>query len=196
MDCVKANKEIFQSLFYKYGDDSKSCGWEQKMIMRYKELYKIGDINHTSVLDIGCGLGDLYDYFIHDKKVEQLTYTGVDIVPEMIEMAKKKYPEATFLVQDIVKKPLSKKFDWVFICGVFNQGMETEYMKKILKQAFLCCERGMAFNFISTYVNFTSEERSYHNPLEIFQFCIDELSPKVNIFHHYEKCDVSVFVYK
>lgn len=84
----------------------------------------------------------------------------------------------------------------MFLCGGFNQGMETEFMKKMLKEAFSYCKKGLAFNFISSYVNFYSEERSYHKPQEVFEFCVENLSRKIDMHHHYAKCDVSMFVYR
>lgn len=92
--------------------------------------------------------------------------------------------------------PLQERYDYAFICGVFNLGMTTEFMKQMLSEVFAHCEKGMAFNFISSYVNFRNDDMSYHNPQEIFDYCIENLSWKVDMHHHYEKCDVSVFVYR
>lgn len=198
MDCVKKNKEIFEKAFAEFGDDTRSCHWDRPMTMRYSELLKVGELENTTILDIGCGLGGLYEFFRDDCGIKNLKYKGIDLVEGMIETAKKKYPEAEFEVRDIMKNPLSEteQYDYVFLCGVFNQGMETEFMKKMLKEAFSYCKKGLAFNFISSYVNFYSEERSYHKPQEVFEFCVENLSRKIDMHHHYAKCDVSMFVYR
>ena len=196
MDCVKENIKIYKESFEKYGDDTRSCHWEEPMIMRYQELIKIADLTNSKVLDIGCGLGGMYEYFVNDCKIIGLDYTGVDIVDGMIETASRKYPKTKFLTQDILKERINETYDYVFFCGVFNKKVSTQFMKEMLKEAFSYCNKGMAFNFISTYVNFVDEEMCYHKPEEIFQFCVQNLSKKVDMHHHYAKCDVSMFVYR
>ena len=196
MDCVKENKKIFEEAFQKYGDDTRSCHWDKPMIMRYQELKKIAELDNCKILDIGCGLGGLYEYFVKNCGMKGLDYTGIDLVDGMIKIAEKKYPEAKFMTKDIMQEKLNDTFDYVFLCGVFNQGMTTEFMKELLREAYEYCNKGLAFNFISTYVNFRDEERSYHNPQEVFNYCIENLSRKVDMHHHYAKCDVSMFVYR
>ncbi len=64
------------------------------------------------VLDIGCGPGlFLKDFDVHFEKY------GVDIVPEMIEIAKRNVPEATFISGDIIDVSLDKKFDLIYSVG-------------------------------------------------------------------------------
>lgn len=196
MDCVQKNKEIFEKAFQEYGDDTRSCLWDKPMIMRYQELKRVAELENCKVLDIGCGLGGLYEYLVKDCGITGLDYTGVDIVDGMIETATKKYPEARFMVKDLLKEKLQETYDYVFLCGVFNVEMSTEFMKQMLKQAFSYCEKGLAFNFISDYVNFKTDGFSYHNPQEIFTFCVENLSRKIDMHHHYAKCDVSMFVYR
>ena len=37
---------------------------------------------------------------------------------------------------------------------------------------------------------------AYHDPVVVFDFCLNNLAPKVTLHHHYERCDVAVFVYR
>lgn len=196
MHCVENNKEIFEKAFERFGDDTRSCLWDKPMVMRYEELIKIGNLNHSKVLDIGCGLGGLYEYFVETCGITGMDYTGIDLVEGMIETAINKYPKARFEKRDLIKQPLKETYDYVFLCGIFNVKTNTEFMKKMLKEAFMYCTKGIAFNFISDYVNFKDEEMSYHNPQEIFTFCVENLSTKIDMHHHYAKCDVSMFVYR
>lgn len=193
-------KEIFEKAFAQYGDDTRSCLWERPMIMRYEELKKIipESLEGKSILEIGCGLGGLYEYLVKDCKIQNIQYTGIDIVDGMIETAKKKYPNAEFMVWDVFEKKLERQFDYVILCGVFNvtTGNDDAFMKKMLSHAYSYCEKGMAFNYISNYVNFKSEEMAYHNPEDIFSFCVKNLTKKVNLFHHYAKCDVAMYLHK
>lgn len=196
LDIVKGNKAIFEEAFEKWGDSPKSCLWDEKMVFRYEELTKIGDLNGAEILDIGCGIGGFYEYCVQDKAISDIKYKGIDLVEGMIELARSKYPEVEFETSNILEKKIDKSYDYIIFCGVFNVCMDDEYMMRMLSEAFEHCKKGMAFNFISAYVNFREQEMAYHDPVKVLQFCIEKLSPKVRINHHYNKCDVSVFVYK
>ncbi len=196
MKSIENNKKIFEESFEKYGDDPKSCLWDERMVFRYEELTRVADFNGTSILEIGCGIGGFYEYCIQDKGIKDLTYKGIDLVPGMIELAKEKYPSAEFEVCNILEQKLKETYDYVILCGVFNVATKTQDMERILSEAYKYCKKGMAFNFISTYVNFQEDEISYHNPQEVFSFCVENFSTKVKMNHHYKKCDVSMFVYQ
>lgn len=196
MDFIENNKKIFEESFAKYGDHPKSCHWDEKMAFRYEELVNSIDLDGSSILEIGCGIGGFYDYCINDRNIRNITYKGIDLVEGMIDLARRKYPEAEFEVCNILEQELPEQYDYVIMCGLFNIASSTADMKKILAETFKYCKKAMAFNFISTYVNFLDEEMSYHNPEEVFTFCAKHLNRKIRLNHHYEKCDVSVVVYQ
>ena len=165
-------------------------------VMRFEKLAEIGDLTGKRVLDLGCGIGDFYPYL--KDRFAHFDYTGIDIVPEMIEFASQRYPDARFECRDVLLDPLTEDFDFVLICGIFNNEIPdcTGFLKEMTAAGFERCRVGMAFNFISTYVNFTHPTMSYHDPVEILGFCINKLSRKVAMHHHYQKCDVAAFVYR
>lgn len=167
-------------------------------LFRFEKLAEIADLNGHSVLDVGCGLGHMYP-FLH-KRFSNITYTGVDIVSDAIAFASKKYPTATFRCQDIVENRLDGTFDYALMSGVFNNalpaGDPTKFLMELATAAFNHVRSGLGFNFISSHVNFRSAEMAYHDPDTVLNFCIRSLSSKVKMHHHYEKCDVAVFVYR
>jgi len=65
----------------------------------------------ASVLDLGCGNGRLYQLFENT----MTEYTGVDISPMLISEAKKAYPKAQFIEDDMRSLTKVGKFDHVFI---------------------------------------------------------------------------------
>lgn len=62
-----------------------------------------------SVLEIGCGTGDLL------AAVRPQRGVGLDISQEMVKIARRKYPDHTFLVGDAENLPLSGKFDYIIM---------------------------------------------------------------------------------
>src|SRR6202008_4556529 len=95
----------YRQLFQEHGPTSLAaqCSPEGQR-MRFDELTRIADLSGSEVLDLGCGIADFYP--ILSEKFSGLRYTGVDLVPEMIEYARAKYPEASFECRDILQDPL------------------------------------------------------------------------------------------
>src|SRR4030042_2838585 len=87
----------------RYKNDIKSVAWgsRESQEKRFEVLSQIALLNGKTVLDVGCGLGDFYIWL--KRKYSDIRYTGIDIIPSMIEIALKNYPEARFYVQDILE---------------------------------------------------------------------------------------------
>jgi SAM-dependent methyltransferase len=149
------------------------------------------------ILDIGCGLGDMYP-FLKDR-FGAIEYTGVDIVPGLVEAAQTRRPDARFICQNILENPLTERFDFVLISGIFNNAeipSSSFFIRQMLSAAYAVCNKALAFNFISSHVNFRDPKMAYFDPVGIFGYCLDNLGKKIVLNHHYEKCDVAVFVYR
>ena len=64
------------------------------------------DASTTRILDVGTGAGVLIPYF-ETLGAAQGNVTGVDVSPGMLEVARRRYPEATFWEGDVVDFPTS-----------------------------------------------------------------------------------------
>jgi SAM-dependent methyltransferase len=187
----------YRNLFFKFGEGPAVGQWSiEGQRFRFEKLSEIGCLSRKNILEIGCGLGDFYPYLL--KNFGEINYTGIDIVPELINSAKQKYPDASFYCLDLFENDFNRKYDWVFISGVFNNDIHdaTQFLLKMITVAYDLCEIGLGFNFTSKFVNRNDKEMAYHDPFEVFKFCVESLSKKVTISHHYERCDVVVFVYR
>jgi SAM-dependent methyltransferase len=187
----------YRALFQKYGDSPEATGMSSEgHLFRFRKLAEIADLRNHRVLDIGCGIGAFYPFLI--EKFGRLEYTGIDIVPETVEFAAKKYPGAHFLCRDLAVESLDETFDYVFISTVFNKTIPgyDGLMWDLLTLGFKYCTLGLGFNFLSTYVNFTDAGMAYYDPAEVLDFCIRNLTRKVVLHHHYERVDVAVFAYR
>jgi SAM-dependent methyltransferase len=199
MDAADKSKLIqnYRELLHEHGEGpavGQLSAEGQKF--RFNKLAQIANLRGTTVLDIGCGIGDLLPYLT--ALYGDVDYTGVDIVPELVSRAASKYPSTRFVCTDLMTEPLPEKFDYALISGVFNNEVQhpTDFLKQLVQIAFRMCTRGVAFNFTSNRVNWIDRGMAYHDPVAIFQFCIDSLSNKVTLGHHYERCDVAVYVYR
>lgn len=196
----KAKQDIihtFRGLFFRHGEASESGGWSPAgQSFRFEKLTQISDLQGRRVLDLGCGIGDLYPFLL--SKFGNVDYTGIDIVPEVIEFASQKYPGARFQCLDLLQDEFDESFDYVLMSGVFNKAIPgcTGFLREMVFAAFQRCTMGLGFNFTSSHVNYTQPEMAYHDPIVVFDFCLCELSPKISLHHHYERHDVAIFVYR
>jgi SAM-dependent methyltransferase len=187
----------YRDLFHKYGDAPEATQMSSEgQRFRFRKLMEIADLRNRRVLDLGCGIGDFYPLLIEE--FGHVDYTGIDIVPDMVQHAAQKYPRARFLCRDLFSERLDETFDYVLASVVFNNAMPDPdgYMRDLLGAAFPYCKLGLGFNFISGHVNFTDPEMAYHDPAEVLDFCIRNLARNVVLHHHYERVDVAVFVYR
>jgi SAM-dependent methyltransferase len=185
---MKELKNHYKKLFSEYGDSANSVQYSdtKTQFKRFKVLTEL-DVQLNSVIDLGCGLGHLYDYL--EVKEPGIKYLGLDFVEEFIEVAKNKSTKenVTFKLCDITNDTIPKGYDYVFLSGVFNNIMENnwEFMKLTLRKMFNACNKGIAFNAMSTYVDYFDEELFYVDPCKVFDFCKKELSSKVTLRNDY-----------
>jgi len=79
-----------------------------------KTLYKELIPKQSSVLEIGCGTGDLIS------EMEANPAFGIDISPEMIKIAQPKHPQIKFEAVTIENFKTDVKFDYIFLADVIE----------------------------------------------------------------------------
>lgn len=140
----------------------KSCsvaseGWqaslwtsEEEQFYRYAVMAKFINWNGCSVLDVGCGQGDLMKY-IKDRS-KAVTYTGVDVSQEMIKTAKTRFPDGDFIHADFLADSFQPKpHDFVFGIGTFclRTDNQLDYLKKSIEKLFKLSRRCLGINLCS-----------------------------------------------
>ena len=89
-------------------------------------IRKIENIQSKTLLDVGCGTGEHLKHLSSEYQC-----TGVDINRRMIEVARKKVPEARFKVANMIDFRLKDKFD-VTIC-LFSSIGYVQSFKNLVK---------------------------------------------------------------
>ena len=120
--------------------------WIRKNKYYYKcliEYLKFNIPENSKIIEIGCGTGYLLN------KLSPSNATGIDISPDMIKIAKMKYPEFDFYVMNAEEITIEDKFDFVIISDSIGY---FEDVQKVFIQIHKICHRGT--RIILTYVNF------------------------------------------
>jgi len=192
-------KKSYQQRFRKYGVNPQSLAWKERGAahQRFRQFWAEIDFNNKSVLDIGCGFGE-FGYFL-SKRYKGVDYLGIDIVPEFIEEAKKKYPHLSFKVSDFLKDNPGS-FDVVIASGVLNSNVEDnlEYREKAISRMFSFTKKVLAFNMLGAHPQPENNPKAnvwYADSLEILGFCMT-LTRRVIFRANYHPKDFTIFMYR
>ena len=61
---------------------------------------------------------------------------------------------------------------------------------------FKYSKKGIAFNFLTKYVDWEEDNLYYANPSYYFEFCKNKLSKKVSLVHDYDLYEFTIHVLK
>lgn len=188
----------YNSRLKKYGYDIRTLasGIEERREIRYKILSEVGLKPGDSVLDLGCGFGDFYTYL--KRQGINVKYTGYDINKNLIEIAKKNHPDVEFYVKDILIENFPV-FDYIVSSSTFNLKLLHEdnyiFIERILKKCYNHINIGLAFDFLTSYVDFETEEAFHYQPEKLFAIA-KQISKKVCLRHDYELFEFCIYIYK
>ena len=122
------NKQDIISFFDRLAPD-----WDADMIRHDAVITAILDNAEISegmeVLDVACGTGVLFPDYI-SRKVKSVT--AIDIAPEMVRIAREKFPEVAVLCGDVTEARFDKKFDRIVVYNAFPHFPEPEKLIEAL----------------------------------------------------------------
>lgn len=194
----------YKQLVALHGIETPAAGYDniESQYFRFKILTEIANLygeTPITILDYGCGLGDLFFYlFFNGFKGK---YIGVDITPEIIQLAKQKYgkyKQANFYTIKAAKDVENIKYDYALVSGVFNdkisdnQKMFKDAVSIVFKQSKL----GVAFNLLSTKAKRRYPTMYYYQPGKLIDYCLDTISDSLTLRHDYRGGNFTVYLYK
>lgn len=188
----------YNKRFDQFGYSQKALGWEkERSNLRFHILTSMWNFKNTSILDFGCGFGDLYQFVQAGKKNANILYTGIDINENLIAIGKQKFSQAEFIAGDILKINFKKKFDFVLSSGVFNFKLKNniQFIKNSFSKFNEISSKGFAVNFLSDKVDYKLEHTYHANPSEILDLAY-KYSNNVILRNDYMPFEFTIFVQK
>jgi SAM-dependent methyltransferase len=187
---------FFNESLRQYGYDPRSLGWTPgTQEARFRVLTAIGDLEGCSVLDVGCGFGDLYEFLCRNGV--DVDYTGVDLCPDFVEIARRRHPEAKFVVADFEDAMIGGQFDWAFESGVFNYKVTDHetFVRRMIRKMFQTATRGIAIDFLNRRGGILSAGLYHPDPADIYALC-HKLSPRLTLRCDYKPTEFCIYLYR
>jgi len=189
-------EKFYTEALQKYGPDHpKSVHWLglRSQLMRFDALTKIADLSGQAILDVGCGLGDLYDFL--QTRFSGFSYTGIDLVPDMVKQARAKYPDANFESGDIFS--MKTNYDYLLASGslTFHVSGGPEYYYKMIRRMYRLARKGVAFNMLDQAFYTTDSDYLAYDPVEVLGIC-GTITSKIKLMDDYLEGDFTVYLYK
>ena len=179
---------LYNERYKKFGRDIRTVGWgsDADQSLRFDVLFRGINPHGKTILDVGCGLGDLVPY------LERLTdgnfyYIGIDVAGELIQDAKIVHARSNceFLIGDIFSIDLPK-VDISVMSGALSlkrDGIEI-YARNTLRQMINLSRVAVALNFLTKYVDYEVQHNQHYHPEKVFSWA-REYSKRVNLIHDY-----------
>ena len=175
----------------------EALGWKtpESQQRRFDMLAEIGDLNDRSVLDVGCGHGDMRAYL--GEKFPRLHYAGIDQMKPFLEVAFARYgnwPNTTFYLGDFSTGTLPE-VDYVLASGAMGyRSREPDFVLQMITRLFGLCRLGFGFNLLRR-VPHPGGILAAYEPAPIVAHC-RQLTPHVVLREDYLEDDFTVFLYR
>jgi SAM-dependent methyltransferase len=197
LDCVQRYEKRLQE----FGYSPATLGWgaHGRQEVRFSVLAELAlRMPSSSVLDVGCGFCDLYD-FLFDRGWRGC-YTGIDIVPGLLEVARQRHPDLDLREVDITddSAPL-EEYDFVISSGALNAALPSASNETHIESALRIMHRRSRYvtcvDFLTSYVDF-QKPGAYHTDPGWALAAAKRLTRRVLLRHDYMPYEFSLFLFR
>ena len=196
-DEKEANRRRYEARHAEFGYDERTLGWTKgRHKLRYEVLLASWPAETRSVLDVGCGFGDMAAYCWESGRGDW-RYTGIDIVPALITEGQKRHPGADLRLHDMDTQGLPEGHDVVVASGVFSHRLKDSmsFVERAFEKFAAAAKVGFAANFMSPVADVRYENLFYPDPGAIFEIARRH-SRRICLRHDYMPFEYTVQVYK
>lgn len=154
------------------------------------------------LLDFGCGASHLYEY-IREQGITNLDYAGLDLSAKFIALSRRKFPDTTYWCLDLLESDTElPRFDYVVANGVFTEKCDLSfeemlaYFERMIPRLFALADRGVAFNVMSTHVDWERDDL-FHLPLDtLAAFLTREVTRNFVVRNDYGLYEYTAYLYR
>ncbi|MEW4562464.1 class I SAM-dependent methyltransferase [Bremerella sp. JC770] len=190
----------YEAMLREHGPTHRALGWGEngRQDLRFSVLSEPAiAMGNPSVLDVGCGFGDLYHYL--KRRGWEGNYVGVDIVEQLLTVARQRHPEVEFIERDITAEGAELgTFDFVIASGIANarlpSGDNQGHIVRLLNSMRKHARVAVCMDFLSTFVDFQRPESWHTDPHWILDIS-RSISRRVTLRMDYMPFEYSVILW-
>ncbi len=198
--------DFYSRLPAEHGDSADGVGWtDADAPLRYRTMLEAirPGTARPSVLDFGCGAAHLLDH-LQAHAPGSVDYHGIDVSEDAIALCRRKHPDASFECLDVLTAADDAwpAYDYILMNGIFTwKGPLTDeqmwdYLRDLLRRVFAHARVGVAFNVMSTQVDWRRDDL-FHAALDpLVSFLSREVSRHVVVRADYGLYEYTVYVYR
>lgn len=201
------NNLYYKKLIEKYGIESpKAVASGENAYKKERFSFLASELNKEekkfSILEVGSGTGDFLQFLLNDQSLQEFEYTGLETVPEFLEISKKKFPGFNFLNLDISTQKIESSFDYVIFGGVFYHKFSFtdeqffEFFKKLILNAASITNKTIIFNMVTQFVEYKKDDLYYTNLNDLVDFITNEVSRFFKIDHSTILYELTISIFK
>lgn len=207
--------EVIEGYFAQHGDTPLGVAWTRPELVaqRYEVMLDVvrrdpvrlrgGTAQETvALLDVGCGAAHLYDH-LRAHGPDLIDYSGIDTSATFIDLCRSKHPEVEFRHVDILtSNEALPTCDYAVANGVLtiradlSQDEMWAYAQRFIAKVFSLARRGVAFNVMSTHLDWERDDL-FHVPFDTMAaFVRRELSRHFSFRQDYGAYEYTTYVYR
>ncbi len=185
------NKRFYHTAIAQYGYTPQGLHWHSRhsQEIRFKQIVSMLPSRVDSIVDAGCGFGDLCLY-LRQTKFSAIRYIGLDLLDVMVEEASVRTGESIYRC-DILNDPLPE--GEFYVCSGALNVLTSEGALRFIERIFHASSRGVIFNFLEG----EKESKTYNYiSKETIQKIGEQLGATVSFREGYYESDCTAAFYK
>jgi SAM-dependent methyltransferase len=188
----------YDELVDRYGHDPRAvdASSADALEARYRSLAEVTPLAGKTVLEVGCGFGDLGAYVTG--REDNVTYRGIDVSRRMIDVGREVHPRLDLREANVLDLDDRERYDVVLAQGVFyllGERAEAK-MHDLLVKMFQLAREAVGVSAISTWSDRAAETGEYRvDPVALLAYA-RSLTTSVALRHDYHPGDVTLYLYK
>lgn len=185
------NQHFYNLGILDHGYTPEGLRWHSResQEVRFHQLVSLLPLDTKSIVDAGCGFGDLCGY-IRSKGKHTLSYIGLDSLQVMVDEASRRTQEAVYQC-DILCDPLPD--GEFYLCSGALNILTRNAAYLFIERCYHASSRGMIFNFLEG--NEKSKTFNYLQAASIEKLA-NKLGARVVFRRHYYDNDCTTAFYK
>lgn len=197
----------YEQCLEKHGDCHRGVDWPNQADAdtRYRVMLQLIPAGERcSLLDFGCGAGQLYSFLrAQGEAYHGVEYAGLDMSPQFIRLCREKFPQLRFLQADILQQAeLVPECDYIVLNGVFTEKLTLSFdemegfFQRMLCAVFAKARKGIAFNVMSKAVDWERDDLFHLSTDRLISFLAANLSRHFVIRNDYGLYEYTTYVYR